>query len=186
MANPTGGHSGGDAGVDATVAPVTGTNQRVGAGTLLFSAYTGRVQWTGSKIRSARAKRGWTQAQFADELGAGLRTVAAWERGEAKPQAHWIERLNEVFPGEDPGDTAQGQQENPRDPRVSEADFIELLEEIARRYTRARAELPLIGAIDTETDRTSAGEVYEWSASDAPSAHRKSRQSDHPRGDKAL
>lgn len=163
---------------------MTGTNQRVGAGTLLFSAYTGRVQWTGNKILSARAKRGWTQKQFADAVGAGLRTVASWERNEAKPQAHWVERLNELFPTETP-DTDEIP-DNPRDPRISEADFIELLEEIARRYTRARAEAPFIGAIDTEKDRDIAGEVYEWDAADAPSARRNTGQSDQPHGGQAL
>lgn len=186
MAKSTASWTGGVARSDATVGGVTGTNQRAGAGTLLFSAYTGRVQWTGSKILSARAKRGWTQKQFADELGAGLRTVASWERNEARPQAHWVERLNELFANDVASETAAESAEPNRDPRISEADFIELLEEIARRYARARAELPLIGAIDTETDRESAGEVYEWDAADAPSARRITGHSDQPQGGQAL
>jgi len=142
------------------------------------------VQWTGDKILSARAKRGWTQKQAADEIGAGLRTYASWERGEAKPQTHWIARLNEVFPTETPD--VDELPDSGRDPRISEADFIELLEEIARRYTRARAELPLVGAIDTEKDRNAAGEIYEWDPADAPSARRKTGQSGHPQGGQAL
>lgn len=167
---------------------VTGTNQGAGAGTLLFSAYTGRVQWTGNTLKSARAKRGWTQAQAADEVGAGLRTWAAWERNEAKPQAHWVERLNEVFPTETPDSTNDDAAlDTGKDPRLSDADFIELLEEIARRYARARAELPFLGATaDSDTDSDQGGEVYEWDARDAPSARRNSGQSDQPKGGQAL
>jgi transcriptional regulator with XRE-family HTH domain len=40
----------------------------------------------GPKIRRARQRKRWSQQRLADEVGVALRTVGAWERGEAFPR----------------------------------------------------------------------------------------------------
>lgn len=109
------------------------------SGTLLFSAYTHRVSWTGERIREARGRRGWTQAALAAQLGAGVRTVASWERDEAKPQAQWIVRLNDVLGGDEPTDdtTSAALDAHIITAALQQADFLQLLAEMARRYAQA-------------------------------------------------
>jgi transcriptional regulator with XRE-family HTH domain len=40
----------------------------------------------GARIRAARRRKRWSQQRLADEIGVALRTVGAWERGEAFPR----------------------------------------------------------------------------------------------------
>jgi len=41
----------------------------------------------GHRIRRARERRRWTQAQLAETLGVGVRSVGRWERGEVVPRS---------------------------------------------------------------------------------------------------
>jgi transcriptional regulator with XRE-family HTH domain len=138
------------------------------SGTLPFSAYTRRVSWTGRRLRDARARRGWTQARAAEELGAGQRTWAAWERDEAKPQAHWIAKLDDLF-----NETSDAAEQAPIDPHTIEqalrhATVLELLAELAGRYAALEAANQRGGqpAPPGEPER------YTWYKSDAPTARR--------------
>ena len=47
----------------------------------------------GAKIREARALLGISQTAFARELGAGERTVQAWERNERTPREKTLRRI---------------------------------------------------------------------------------------------
>lgn len=40
----------------------------------------------GTRIKRARERMRWSQQRLADELGVGVRSVGAWERGEAVPR----------------------------------------------------------------------------------------------------
>ena len=40
----------------------------------------------GTRIRRARERKRWSQAQLAAAIGVGTRTVGAWERGESEPR----------------------------------------------------------------------------------------------------
>lgn len=40
----------------------------------------------GIRIRRARERKRWTQQQLADAVGAAVRAVGSWERGEAVPR----------------------------------------------------------------------------------------------------
>lgn len=88
------------------------------------------MTWTGSDIRRARTARGWTQKQFSAELGASLRSVAAWERDEAEPSAAWVGALNKLFADDTPPDTTQV--------ALVDASDTELLGEFLRRLNEAR------------------------------------------------
>jgi class 3 adenylate cyclase len=49
-------------------------------------------------LRMARLERGWTQKEVADRIGAPLDlNVTRWERGTAKPSAHYVQKLCELF-----------------------------------------------------------------------------------------
>jgi transcriptional regulator with XRE-family HTH domain len=55
----------------------------------------------GRRIKAARERRGWTQAQLGLEVGVGARTVGGWERGETTPMNR-MGKLEEVLgPGID-------------------------------------------------------------------------------------
>lgn len=81
--------------------------------------------WTGERIREARGQQNWTQAKLAKRLGASLRSVAAWERGESRPQAIWQEKLSTLF-GRPPSE----------EPLLSDATVVELLTEALSRLQR--------------------------------------------------
>ena len=100
------------------------------------------MTWTGRRLREARAKRGIrSQRELAELIGSSPRSVAAWERDEAKPQAHWAGKLDELFadPTPDSGRPAS-------DPRVSEASFTALLAGLARNYAELEAEVAALRA----------------------------------------
>jgi transcriptional regulator with XRE-family HTH domain len=44
------------------------------------------ARMNGDEIRTARERRGWTQAQLATAVGVGQRTIGNWERGETVPK----------------------------------------------------------------------------------------------------
>lgn len=46
-----------------------------------------RTQVTAEEIRWLRERRGWTQAQLADELWTDAVTVSRWERGVSRPRS---------------------------------------------------------------------------------------------------
>src|SRR5215468_10912361 len=49
-------------------------------------------------LRQARLERGWTQQVVADRIGApNDMMVARWERGNAFPSPHYVERLCQLF-----------------------------------------------------------------------------------------
>jgi transcriptional regulator with XRE-family HTH domain len=89
------------------------------------------MTWTGARLRDARARRDWTQKELAEHLGASLRSVAAWERDEAKPQAQWATKLDDLFaddtPANRPGRT------------LADATVLELLAELANRFAQLEA-----------------------------------------------
>jgi transcriptional regulator with XRE-family HTH domain len=68
----------------------------------------------GARIRAARRRKRWSQQRLADEIGVALRTVGAWERGEAFPRYAEgdIDNLEQALgvslsgdpPQEDPGE----------------------------------------------------------------------------------
>lgn len=123
------------------------------------------MSWTGQRLRDARARRGWTQARLAEELGAGLRTVAAWERDEAKPQAQWVVKLNDLLND----DTDDAPADQPLDPRTIEralrsATVMELLAELAGRIAQLEA-----GRTPTQPSGF-APERVKWRTEDAPAA----------------
>lgn len=164
---------------DATVWVVTGTKTESGAGTLLLSAYTDRVPWTGSKIRDARAHKGWTQRELANQLGASVRSVAAWERDEASPQTHWIGKLDATLGTttvDEPVETSPAPITGRPSPGADDqtwitwalghASHLELVAEVAARLTQARPRI-------SEQQPTGAPpERYRWRTEDAPSAKR--------------
>jgi transcriptional regulator with XRE-family HTH domain len=102
---------------------------------------------TGPEIRTARERIGLTQEQFADAVGANLRTVGNWERGTTTPRNSEA-RIRSVL-GLDEADTS---------PRLRSATDRELLNEISRRledYKRRRpgTSTAVVDA-DTPTART--------------------------------
>jgi len=59
---------------------------------------------TGPQIREARGRVGWTQKELAEAVGVSLRSVSAWERGEAVPRSKMPvlqDVLGTYLPGED-------------------------------------------------------------------------------------
>ncbi len=55
-----------------------------------------KPQW--SQLAYERKKRGWTQAELAEKVGAAsFVTVSRWERGTALPNPYYCQRLCEVF-----------------------------------------------------------------------------------------
>ncbi len=50
-----------------------------------------------SRLRTERQRRGWSQQQLADLVGATLNTVSRWELGSTMPNAHFRARLCAVF-----------------------------------------------------------------------------------------
>ena len=69
----------------------------------------------GPRIRAARRRKRWSQQRLADEIGVALRTVGAWERGEAFPRyaegdidnletALGVSLTTDDPPDEDPGE----------------------------------------------------------------------------------
>jgi transcriptional regulator with XRE-family HTH domain len=51
----------------------------------------------GNRIRAYRKLKGWTQADFARELGVSLSMVGEWERGHRVISAHDIKRICAVL-----------------------------------------------------------------------------------------
>jgi transcriptional regulator with XRE-family HTH domain len=50
-----------------------------------------------TKLKAARVERGLTQAQLANEIKCGQRSIASWEMSESDPQDHWINELCTFF-----------------------------------------------------------------------------------------
>lgn len=127
------------------------------------------MTWTGQNLRQARARRGWTQKDLAEHLGASLRSVAAWERDEAHPQAHWLVKLDELLGDNDGPTTAPAAAAGlTADPGASlkQATVMELLAELAARYATLEAH-----AATTKQDPRGFERVH-WRTSDAPSSAR--------------
>jgi DNA-binding XRE family transcriptional regulator len=73
--------------------------------------------------------RPWTQQDLAVQIGASQRSIASWERDEARPQAHWVARLDDLFaskPIAGDADVAK--------PRIKQATALQLFTELQRRY----------------------------------------------------
>lgn len=74
----------------------------------------------GEQIRAGRERRGWTQAQLAQRVGVGQRTVGNWERGETVPMNR-MAALRDLFAEDDASDP------------IRSASDIALLSELMRR-----------------------------------------------------
>lgn len=55
------------------------------------------MQFIPERLVSARAKSRLTQQKLADSIGAALRSVQAWEKGETEPRRAAVEALSEVL-----------------------------------------------------------------------------------------
>lgn len=86
----------------------------------------------GSEIRQARERARLTQEQLAQALGVSLRTVGNWERGASVPRSSEA-RVRHVL-ADHLGVAGAGV-------TLRAASDAELLAEIARRFTRGRADL---------------------------------------------
>ena len=104
---------------------------------------------TGEQIRTARKKAGMSQGQLAKAVGASLRAVGSWERGENSPNLAEV-RLREVLGPYLVENEASG-------PGLTDASDAQLLAEIARRFARS------------ETQEKKAGEGHEDRS--APKTH---------------
>lgn len=137
----------------------------------------------GTEIRQARERARLTQEQLAHTLGVSLRTVGNWERGASVPRSSEA-RLRDVLA--DHLDVAGA------GVTLRAASDAELLAEIARRFTRGRADLegggtrgdtPPIDLIDAvsakarslsneelgaEAPRKQPGRSPRWRAPDTP------------------
>jgi transcriptional regulator with XRE-family HTH domain len=47
--------------------------------------------------REIRKKHGWTQKQFAEHIGASIRTVQAWEQGRRHPDRRYIKSIENLL-----------------------------------------------------------------------------------------
>ena len=60
-------------------------------------------RFSGTAVRDARTRRGWTRGQLSTQVGVSLTSVASWERGEGGPSADALVTLAKVL-GIEPGD----------------------------------------------------------------------------------
>lgn len=88
----------------------------------------------GTRIRRARERKRWSQAQLAAALGVGTRTVGSWERGEAEPR-NAIGALEDVL-GVDL--TSDSQPDPDREKLVS----LDIDPEVKRRLIEAYDAIP--------------------------------------------
>lgn len=151
---------------------VTGISTTARSGTLPFSAYTLRVTWTGQRLKQARARKGLTQRQLHELLGASLRSVASWERGESKPQAHWAVKLDDLFAepataGEEPRPTAIDEE------TLRGIDDLALIAELARRLVEHRG-------VSTPGSAETAAQRFVWYERDAPTARQLKADAHNP------
>ena len=54
------------------------------------------VRSLGQRLRAARQRKRWSQAELAERLGASLNTVSRWECGHTTPCDWWNERLRNL------------------------------------------------------------------------------------------
>lgn len=89
----------------------------------------------GERIRRARERKGWTQAQVAKEVQVSARTIGNWERGEAVPRNSRA-RLSDVLgldvvpAGDTPGYVATGT--GRAESRLTEDEVLALIRESRR------------------------------------------------------
>lgn len=102
---------------------------------IVVSPYRVPVDWTPRRIKTLREDLRLDQADFAQAVGAKLRTVQSWEAGHGKPSAIYLRNLDQLLA------TLNGGVAGPAGPLLREATNMELLEEFARRLNSgARAE----------------------------------------------
>ena len=155
-----------------TVTPVTGTRRKALPANLPFSAYTRGVTWTGQRLRDARARAGFTsQKEAAKRIGVSERAYAAWERDEAKPQAHWIPKIEAVLGDHAPTDTTERLDQATVERALDQASFLDLLAALARKHARAAKDIE--DAPDLPTGR------WVWHTADAPSTRQPQTENPH-------
>lgn len=49
------------------------------------------------RIRYEREQRGWSQADLAEKIGSGIKTIGRWERGETFPTPHLLQKVIKLF-----------------------------------------------------------------------------------------
>lgn len=89
---------------------------------------SGVMSWTPDEIRAARVTAGWSQKDFAEHVGASLRTVGQWERGQACPSPLNLGQLDALF-----GPSPSAARSAPTPPLLKDASNAELIAELARR-----------------------------------------------------
>ena len=57
----------------------------------------------GRRIRAARERKGWTQAELGQAIGVGQRTVGNWERGATVPKNRMGALVDALGPDVEPG-----------------------------------------------------------------------------------
>lgn len=155
-----------------TVNPVTGTPRPAKAATLPFSAYTGRVTWNGQRLRKARARAGITsQTEAAARIGVSVRAYAAWERDEAKPQAHWLPKLEEVLGDHAHTAPTERLDQDTIERALDQASFLDVLAALARKHAR-------VAQTGGDVPDLPPGR-FAWHTADAPSARQARETSGH-------
>jgi transcriptional regulator with XRE-family HTH domain len=89
---------------------------------------------TGVAIRWLRARRGWTQARLAKEMGTDPVTVSRWERGVSRPRPGARKRLTEL--GVDPGPRSTVKPREDPTVRIRKLDRARLDQLSLKRRTR--------------------------------------------------
>lgn len=108
---------------------------------------------TANRIRQARLAKGWTQDEFARELGVGVRNVSRWELGQAVPRAKALRRIAEVL-GCSVEDLLDAQ---PDDAEAARARVLDGLAALLHRAVQdAYSESPWDGTERRSAQRTTA------------------------------
>jgi len=146
----------------ASLVAVTGIHAVTTQGTLRsdahICAYAAHVDWTPEEIRRRRDAHGLSQDELGRRIAAHLgldkpvsrRAIVNWENGTAVPHGRNLRALDHVL----------GAQTSSDDPPLSQASYMDLLAELARRYARATD--------SSAQPRPSTGSRYKIYTEDAP------------------
>lgn len=133
-------------------------------------AYPRRVQWTPQEIRTRRAAKGLDQSQLgellAQELGEdkpiSRRAITNWENGHAVPRGKYLNALDKILGDDTASETTT----------LSNASFMQLLAELAKRYSAIAS----ASGHPHEPDPSIGN--WAWRKADSPSARRQAAEQD--------